>query len=282
MSPEGDLTFETGLRAVLHVDRPQFGTGRVRRADVLPCTRWSTLGTDRVGAFDRTLERSAALAVAESVAFRTSTWGALKGKRLTVLPKGPVRSAQLATLPEASQAQWRALLDDWKDYDRLLPADGTPVAFWAVDPDTGSVLGVLADGSGGGATNDVECKIFEEKAVLSLLGILGGAFGFGAIGVFASYAKAISAQMLRYAHVIENLDKPGVAELAQQASEAFYDEAKGVACDLIKPAVLDTVGTRVLGEEIAAAAGNIDGWLDVAGLAMPCPPLTSLGEPPSC
>ncbi|WP_412741341.1 hypothetical protein [Krasilnikovia sp. MM14-A1004] len=277
--PDGDLTYETGLRAVLHVDRPQFGAGRVRRADVLPCTRWASLGADRVRAFDSTLRRSAALAVAEGSAFRTSTWSALKGKRLTLLPKG---DSDLTFLPEASRDRWRSLLGTWDDYDRLVPADGAPVAFWAVDPGTGSVLGVLADGSGGGATANVECQIFEDKAILSLLGILGGALGIGAIGVFASLGKAISAQMLRYAHVIANLDQPNVAELAREATDALYDEAKGVACDLIKPAVLDTVGARVLGEEIAGAAGTVDGWLDVAGLSMPCPPLTSLGGPPSC
>nr|BFE74488.1 hypothetical protein GCM10020092_077890 [Actinoplanes digitatis] len=282
MSGDGDLTFETTLRAVLHVDRPHFGTSRVRHADVLPYTRWSTLGADRVGAFDRTLERSAELAVAEGVAFKTSTWGALKGKRLTLVPKGSVGSDRIAALPEATRAQWRALLDDWNDYDRLLPADGAPVAFWAVDPDTGSVLGVLADGSGGGTSNDVECQISMEKAFLSLLAIAGGSLGMGAVGVFVALAKAISAQMLRYAHVIENLDKPGVAELAQQSSEAFWDEAKGIGCDVIKSKVLDRLGARVLGKDHAGTAGYVDGWLDVAGMAMPCPPLTSMGDMPSC
>jgi hypothetical protein len=282
VSGDGDLTFETGLRAVLHVDRPQFGTGRVRRADVLPCTRLATLGPDRVRAFDRTLERSAALAVAEGRAFRTSTWNALRGKRLTLVPKGFVRPDALAFAPEAARGHWRALLDDWNDHHRLVPADGTPVAFWAVEPGTGSVLGVLADGSGGGITANPECQVFVDKAILSLLAIFGGALGLGAVGAFTSFAKAISAQMLRYAHVIENLDKPNVAELAQQATEAFYDEVKGVACDLVKPVVLDTVGAQLLGEDLVERIGQADGLLDIAGLALPCPPLTSFGSLPSC
>ncbi|MET8148798.1 vWA domain-containing protein [Actinoplanes sp. NPDC049668] len=283
MPADGDLTFETGLRAVLHVDRPQFGAGRVRRADVLPCTRWATLGGDRVRAFDRTLEASAALATAEGSAFETSTRGALNGKRLTLLPKGSLGSDDLAFLPEDSRAQWRALLDRWDDHDRLVPADGTPVAFWAVDPDTGSVLGVLADGSGGGATVDVECQIFAEKAALSMLGIFGGMLGIGALGVFASLGKAISAQMLRYAHVIENLDQPNVAELAQGATDAFWDEAKGVLADVIKPPVLGAAGGLILGKDLAGQPGNIDGWLDVMGLALPVPGLTEFGSgPPSC
>jgi hypothetical protein len=27
---------------------------------------------------------------------------------------------------------------------------------------------------------------------------------------------------------------------------------------------------------------HVDGYLDVVGLALPCPPLTSFGGPPSC
>ncbi|RZU53733.1 hypothetical protein EV385_5667 [Krasilnikovia cinnamomea] len=277
VSGEGDLTFETGLRAVLHVHRPQFGTStRVRRADVLPCTRWATLGGDRVRAFDRTLEQSAALALAEGVGFRTSTWSALKGKRLTLVPKGSVSSDQLAALPEASRVQWRRLLDNWDDYDRLMPADGTPVAFWAVEPDTGSMLGVLADGSGGGASSDPERDIARDSAIISLVMSALGLGGF-AVGAFVAYGKAISAQMRRYAHVIENLDQPNVAELAKAANQAaiddvtnaFWDKVTGPAEAMAKKELMEKLApwliSRATGLDKADAKFLIDAVEEVNG-----------------
>jgi hypothetical protein len=73
-----------------------------------------------------------------------------------------------------------------------------------------------------------------------------------------------------------------VAELAEQATEAFYDEAKGVACDLVKPVVLDSVGVQLLGQDLAGKVGAADGMLDVVGFGLPCPPLTSFGGLPPC
>ncbi len=58
-----------------------------------------------------------------------------------------------------------------------------------------------------------------------------------------------------------------MAELAEQAAGAFYDEIKGVACNLVKPVVLDSVGAQLL---------------DVVGFGLPCPPLTSFGGLPPC
>jgi hypothetical protein len=275
----GELTYETSLRAVLHIDRPQFGVGRVRRADVLPVTAWTTLGEDRRKAFDRTLERSALLAVAEAAAFPESTLAGLRGKKLTVLPAGRVSGDKLEFAPENLRGAWADLLNDWRDYHRVVPADGTPVAFWAVEPDTGSVLGILGDGSGGGA-GTLACEIFAAKAALSLVGLFGGVFGIAGLGGFVALGKAISAQMLRYAYVIENLDNPNVGELAKAASEALYDEARSVAADVLKPFIFDKVGAPLLGDAVADAIGNVDGILDVADKSLPVPGLTEWGSGP--
>ncbi len=55
-----------------------------------------------------------------------------------------------------------------------------------------------------------------------------------------------------------------------------------MACDLVKPVVLDSVGAQLLGQDLAGKVGAADGMLDVVGFGLPCPPLTSFGGLPPC
>jgi hypothetical protein len=148
-----------------------------------------------------------------------------------------------------------------------------------VEPDTGSVLGILGDGSGCGA-GTLACQIFAAKAALSLVGLFGGVFGIAGLGGFVALGKAISAQMLRYAYVIEHLNDPNVGELAKEASDALYDEARSVVADILKPAIFDSVGVAMFGESVAKGIGDIDGVLDVADKSLPVPGLTEWGSGP--
>ncbi len=267
---EQPLTHEVGLRAVLYKEYPRFGKGRLREVDVLPFTRWANLSPDPAKAFAATLRQSAYQAVAEAAALPTSTLSLLKGKPLRALPPGPVFGSGLDFAPAESRARWTDLLNAWSSYIRVVPAGGDPVAFWAVDPHTGSLLGVIDDGSGGSFANDVECQINDLNSLLSLIGLFGELAGMGALGVWAIFGKLVAAQVLRATAIIANLDAEGVGAQAQDAVNQFDKDIAGVACDLLKALATSAVLPFVIGEGAASAVSAGDWFADTFHMAIPC------------
>lgn len=113
----------------------------------MPITSFDTTGPDRSAAFARTLRQSARLAVGERAIYDTSAAALLDGAQLVDASNGLPPSVKLT---EAQTKQWNRLLGEYPVARRLMPSTGRPLAFWAVDQRTGSLLGVLDDGSGGG------------------------------------------------------------------------------------------------------------------------------------
>ena len=176
---DGPLTYERSLRVVVLVDRA--GT---RRGDILPLTRFNTLDPDHAVAFARTLRQTARLAVGEAAVFEESALDLLADADLTLLTDGRFTAEGLAALPVASRDVWPKLLEQYPLADKVVPTSGTPVAFWAVDQQTGTVLGVLDDGSGGGRSAPLApCVDQLSDQAFNALGALGG-------GVYAAVGKA--------------------------------------------------------------------------------------------
>jgi hypothetical protein len=278
------LTYETGLRLVLYKQYPIFGKGRRREVDVLPFTRWATLTKDSTQNFQTTLARSAYLALAEAEALPTSTLSELKDKQLKALAPGSVFDADLEFVPQASRRAWSTLLNNWSAYHRVVPADGAPFAFWAVDPRTGSMLGVLGDGSGGSSYEENECIINNTQSMMSLLAFfLGELGGLGGIGVWAIFAKIEAAQMLRASYIFEHMEDEGIEKLVEDAQKKFFSEAKDAACDLVKHGLLNNKWVEhKIGKEVQEALSNADGFADVLHRSMPCPPFTHLSKEKNC
>ena len=186
--PEGSaLTYEAGLRVTLHRDvTVPDGTGRAtmrRSVDLLPSARFTTVDDDAVRAFATTAAGTARLALAEAAGFPISTISALKDE--TLVPVGfsifdlldPV-DPTLAKAMDAAVEPWRTVRPRL-----LIPADGTPTAAWAFDGRTGSLVGLLADASGGGSEEAEIEDTFERAERLlsgaSLLSDLSSAAGLG-------------------------------------------------------------------------------------------------------
>jgi hypothetical protein len=246
------LTFPAGLRCVLYTERPVFGAGTRRAVDVLPTAGWVTAADDREDAFVRTLERTARLAVAERALFETSTASALAGRALERLPAGQVapRDGPLAPYARA--------LDEYSAYDRLVPTDTGPFAFWAVRPTTGELLGILHDGSGGGSGTDGAHIIDKTAAALGLAASFAG-LGF-AVGAFISLQKAIAKVTLVLAAWILTIgdeNPPPDPDLSKNV--------KDLACDLAK----DTLGAASHAYE---AIDKLDKVGEIGGKPLvPCP-----------
>ena len=201
-------TFEIGPRVVLYAETPRFGEGIVMRSDVLAFAGWDTAADDRAAAFRSTLRRSMRVAVLEASLFETSTLAALRGKKLSVV--SPPGFLPPGIVPDKTLSDWSRRLGPYGDRLNLVPSDGVPGAFWSIDPMTGSVLGILDDGSGGGtrlSARETLRRLDEVWDVISAaLGL--GAFLIGtslAVSVWVAYYKAIARQVLKTAIVLEEL-----------------------------------------------------------------------------
>ncbi|MGA9598215.1 MAG: VWA domain-containing protein [Acidimicrobiia bacterium] len=219
---DGPPTFEVAPRMVLLTRRPTYAGGAVRRTDILPFTKFATASTDPAEAFRLTAQRTARLALVESDIFTDSTASRLDGRPLELLAPAVPGSR------EGAYALQAALLDRWAADYRLIPGDEGEFAFWAIDK-RGSVLGILPDGSGGGASFDgnAQCKAMNQT--FSALDLLGGLFGLPfAFGAFLALGKAIAKQAYREAAIIASLggDMPDTSQCG--------DPVKDVPCDLAK------------------------------------------------
>lgn len=195
------LTFQTGPRVVLFQQRPVFGEKHViRHADLLPFAGFATAAADPEEGFRRTLETTARLAVVESAMFKTTT-----GLLLADASLQEYGDIDVADWSEAQRTTWDRLVDQYSGRDyQLLPDDGSiapMAAFWNVDYETGEVMGILEDGSGGGTeAAAIREQIEEIDRVISLLNLLisgvaaaGSLTGPGAfaLGIVAAYGQTL-------------------------------------------------------------------------------------------
>ncbi|MCD6499953.1 MAG: hypothetical protein J7M25_16790 [Deltaproteobacteria bacterium] len=222
--------YETGPRVVLFTERPKFDTGIVRRMDILPLGGFATLAEDPKVGFRRTLVATARFAVMEQALFVTSTMSLLADADLALLSPYDDIGEVAPGLDSAAKDRWGHVMDPYWDEYRIVPKTGSPMAFYAVDPDTGRLIAVLPDGSGGGSeTQEMQDRINRASQLMDLLGLLasltGGGFGLGG---FIALQKAILKSILREALAVTLLDGTGLQkDLEQNAKDAACDLAKG-------------------------------------------------------
>jgi len=257
------LTYEAGLRVTLHREQTiPDGTGRAvhrRAVDLLPSARFTTVDPDPEAAFAATARRTARLAIAEAAAFPISTQAALDGEAL--VPVGfsvfdlldPV-DRDLARAMDAAVEPWRAVRPRL-----LIPADGTPTAAWAFDGRTGSLVGLLADGSGGGSeeadiedTFDAAESLLDGAGLASDIASAAGLGGFSFVGGVWIQLEKTKLQKLKAATLMLASMRPPEGDIA---------DLSDLGCGLAAAAAFEAagrIGGRILGEagERAAAAGS--------------------------
>lgn len=167
------LSFETGPRVSMTVEGPILGTPRyARRLDVFPFGGASTADAgDGASRIRTTLEKTARLALGEASWYAESTFEQLDGEDLTFIGRGSTTFfSDRMDLDEEKRERWRQLLKEYEDFSKIVPTSGGPLAFWAIERETGALLGVLDDGSGG-ARNfiDIVNSFQEIMAVAELL-----------------------------------------------------------------------------------------------------------------
>jgi hypothetical protein len=256
------LTYPTGLRIVACTQRPQFNVGFTTRLDVLPQTRWSTISADAGGSFQKTLARSASLDVVEAHSATNTAASLLAGQPLMSIPPGDVLPQTLTFVSASRQQELADLLNQYQNHYRVLPSQGFPPAFWAVEQDTGSLLGVLPDGTGGGSSSSA-CQAYSDVgSLLNLLGFAATILGAEGLAPFVVLGDAVAAVFTMAALMF---DVPEGFN-ADQAEAAL---AVSILCNTLTGAIGELGGPQ------AAAASTYIGLLQAIGLtSASCPNAT--------
>ena len=141
-----------GLRVGILCERPVAGKV-VREIDMPPRLNAMRALTGGASDLEAVLRSSVALSLDEARVFDDSAYQALAERPLEVVMPGaalPMDVQNAYAKSPADAAQLAHLVSDYSDWIRLVPTDGGPVAFWVVDPASGSVAAIDATGRGGG------------------------------------------------------------------------------------------------------------------------------------
>jgi hypothetical protein len=216
-SSEQGLTFFDGPRVAVHQTKPIRGEDQVdieESVDVVPLSRVSTAAIDPADRFWLTLERTAQIAVIEERAYERSTKSMLDEIGLSELSNLSDHGVESDRRDQYQELRDRAGFS--RNDFQLCPSDGSELAFWNVDRETGALLGVLPDGTGGGKrvsdTPQYSCAAGLVELILKGLRKAGAlsAGGAVALGVVAAYyaqlAELYAGVAIVLAHARQGLD----------------------------------------------------------------------------
>ncbi len=255
------LTYPTSLRIIACTQRPQFGVGFLTRLDVLRQSRWSTLSASAATSFQETVARTATLDVVEAHAAVKSGASLLAGSPLMSIPPGDVLPETLTFVSASRQQELADLLNQYPTHYRVLPPQGFPPAFWAVEQDTGSLLGVLPDGTGGGSTSS-GCQAYSDaSSLLNLLSLAATVLGAEGLAPFFILGDAVAGVF-------------AIATLMFDAPEGVSGEQAqvGLAVSLVCNLAAGALG-EVGGNE-AALPTTLASFLQAVKLPTGCPDAT--------
>jgi hypothetical protein len=261
------LTYPSGLRVVAYTEHIQIGKARVRSLDVLSFPGYLTFAKDAATSFMLTLARSARPVIVEGHALADSAVTAsslLAGQDLQFIDATHVFVGEISSIPDADQQAAVDVLNGYQDFFKLIPAKGSLTAFWAIHSNTGTLLGVLPDGSGGSSAPSACGDLGAAGDALDALGLMGD------LGIYGVLGKAVAAVFAATAIILEGASDPNFTYDPDQLAK---DIAASTACDIGADAALSKVGG-----DAASAAYTVAG---IAGGPPPagCPssPLASLG-----
>ncbi len=174
-------TYETQMRLTSVIEKPSLNGQHLptRQTDLNVLGRWVTAADDPATAYRATLKRTAKLNVMEAALMQQTAGDVLAGDTLT-RHAGRVNSSHYG---DPHGRDWAAITAPFGKYDLLLPSDGAATAFWAIDKETGTLIGVLRDGTGGGL--DETDRYFEGiDRALDLAGKISTLFQFSSFGAW--------------------------------------------------------------------------------------------------
>ncbi|MEO1231526.1 MAG: hypothetical protein AAFZ18_21720, partial [Myxococcota bacterium] len=243
-STEELLAYQDGMRIAIVGQRPRFGRDEVQQTlDILPTAR-ATVASEAASSEDRlrqALRVSARAAVAEAALYDRSAVSELAGASLFVTRSATPFDSSVS--PEA-RARWRWLMEQSPSALWLLPERATPFAHWRVDAQTGSLLGIIPNGTGGGdraarikdTVDQVQKIITGLSLTINAAGAAGAVTAVGAISlsIVAEYGKTLVRLYGIVSITIASLD-------ASSLDEQIRRELLLLACNVVKAIILGAV-----------------------------------------
>jgi hypothetical protein len=216
----GPVMAPTGVSVAMFVEQPQFDGPLRRRLDMVPLSPARTVGLDAEASKDATVARSVYQAAIEAQLFSESTASLLAGETLGQF--SPISAFVDLGL------SWEAIVGPYRSgYTMIAPVDGEPLAFWAVHQ-SGAVVGVLPDGSGGGIESEVEQTLREIDLILDIAERAGEMAGFTGIGVWIELERTKAALVGNATIIIAGGEgRDSLDILADAACSAAEDAALG-------------------------------------------------------
>jgi len=242
------FTFAGGLRIALHSLKPGIYDGQAKvNFDYFPTAAYNTIALKPRTAFELTAAKTAQLAIRENRLFGQSTFSELENEELVNLTEAREEKLirKLYDNNPVEYEYWRERVDRNARY-RLFSKSFASRAFWNVDSSTGELLGILANGSGGGNCNfDHDIRQFETlmiglSSILAIIGMMPGGvlnpIGGVALGVVAQYGQTLVKLYALVSEAILIMDADGMSNRMraqlQQLAENVYKEIVGGAFGL--------------------------------------------------
>jgi hypothetical protein len=224
------LTFETSPRMAIMLQKLQPSGPVTRQLSLYPLSQWVTAAEDPRDAWERTVKATAALAVMESEMFSSdSTEEELAGQTLTAMDPGSA-DTQAGLTPD-EQLEWAEATKPFNnEYTLLVPIK--PGAFWAVHEPTGTVIGMMPDGTGTGGVEGV-CSTYDmANRYLQMLDLLGSLFGvsLGGWDLIAAWEVknlTMATLVIGYGAAAGEISNPGVDLACNAAGDALGDAIPG-------------------------------------------------------
>lgn len=234
-STEATLTYPDGLRAVLSNTSPRFGTGVIRKLDILPLTDWHTVSLDTDLSWKTTLEKTLYLALAEADAHDHNAISKTEEFEWIQTDYSDMPESLMdAGIDEQRAREIKQVALNtpgiW-DTSYLVPITPYPEAFWAVHQETGAVLGILLDGSGGASAICEDDAAQRAATLANLLTTFGGLAGVIPAGVGGWIGLGISLHVIgtRAAIIIGTMATPGISpEQTQALADALQNDLEKI------------------------------------------------------
>lgn len=176
------ITFENRFQSCLYSEFYDIGKREsVFKMDMLPISDIRTFAPSKKEAFYATLEKTALLALSEANLFKTSTFSDLQNKSLHRF-NGNESKHELYPIFQYVKDYYYHIL-----YDASLSSN----SYWQINRDTGALLGMLPDGSGGGSIIqkqrlDMALKIWEAWTNL-LVKVTKGGMAMGIVALYGMF-----------------------------------------------------------------------------------------------
>lgn len=147
----------------------------------------------------------------------------------------------------------------------VIPNQSTPQAFWSVDGDTGDVLSLLLDGSGGSALTCQDDQLTRETAAANLLQNFAGLMGLLPPGIGSWISLGLTMRLIaeRAALILGTMGDPNVdAEELQRLSDKLQEDLKDMIMGLAKEGLsqlpqLPGLGDFNTGDSIGSDIGKL-------------------------